>query len=114
MVSSVPAGAATASAQGLAKATPGATPVASTDSTTRISSAVSVGPDANEAIAIIGLSGRYPQAPDLASFWEVLASGRDCIGEVPAERWPVQGWFEENVERAVASGRSYSRWGGFL
>ncbi len=30
-------------------------------------------------IAIIGLSGRYPKANDLATFWANLAQGRDCI-----------------------------------
>ncbi|MEX3556757.1 MAG: beta-ketoacyl synthase N-terminal-like domain-containing protein, partial [Burkholderia gladioli] len=39
------------------------------------------------AVAIIGMSGRFPGAPDLAGFWQVLAEGRDCIGEIPAERW---------------------------
>ncbi|MEX3611468.1 MAG: amino acid adenylation domain-containing protein [Burkholderia sp.] len=39
------------------------------------------------AVAIIGMSGRFPGAPDLAGFWQVLAEGRDCIGEIPADRW---------------------------
>ncbi|MEX3547625.1 MAG: amino acid adenylation domain-containing protein [Burkholderia sp.] len=39
------------------------------------------------AVAIIGMSGCFPGAPDLAGFWQVLAEGRDCIGEIPAERW---------------------------
>ncbi|MGY0063723.1 SDR family NAD(P)-dependent oxidoreductase [Streptomyces sp. LZ34] len=48
--------------------------------------------DADEAtvtgdIAVIGLSGRYPQAPTLAEFAANLAAGRDCVTEIPAERW---------------------------
>ncbi len=36
-----------------------------------------------EDIAVIGLSGRYPQADNLTEFWKNLQSGRDCI-----ENWP--------------------------
>ncbi|MFH8346373.1 SDR family NAD(P)-dependent oxidoreductase [Streptomyces sp. NPDC018045] len=67
-----------------------------------------------EPIAIIGVSGRYPQAADLAEFWENLKAGRDCVGEIPADRWPLDGFFEPNRAKAVATGRSYSKWGGFL
>ncbi|WP_186230266.1 SDR family NAD(P)-dependent oxidoreductase, partial [Burkholderia gladioli] len=42
-----------------------------------------------EGIAIIGLAGRYPQAPDLNAYWENLREGRDCITEIPAERWSL-------------------------
>ncbi|WP_096716360.1 SDR family NAD(P)-dependent oxidoreductase [Paraburkholderia acidicola] len=65
-------------------------------------------------IAIIGLSGRYPQAADLDAFWRNLREGRDSIVEVPAERWPLDDFFEPDPDRAIASGRSYAKWGGFL
>ncbi len=32
-----------------------------------------------EGIAIIGMSGRFPGAPDLHAFWQVLVEGRDTI-----------------------------------
>ncbi|MFI7176748.1 SDR family NAD(P)-dependent oxidoreductase [Streptomyces spororaveus] len=38
-------------------------------------------------IAVIGLSCRLPGADGPAAFWELLASGRDAIGEVPQGRW---------------------------
>ncbi|WP_051847003.1 SDR family NAD(P)-dependent oxidoreductase [Streptomyces sp. NRRL F-5053] len=38
-------------------------------------------------IAIVGVSGRYPEAADLDEFWHNLRSGRDCTRQVPAERW---------------------------
>lgn len=60
-------------------------------------------PAINEPVAIIGLAGRYPQAPDLDAFWRVLAEGRDCITEIPADRW----------ERDRPTGAN-GRWGGFL
>ncbi|OKK15619.1 hypothetical protein AMK16_27315 [Streptomyces sp. CB00455] len=65
----------------------------------------------DDAIAIVGISGRYPGARTLDAFWENLKAGRDGITEVPAERWD---------HRAIHSdakgvpGRSYGRWGGFV
>ena len=72
------------------------------------------GSPAQEPIAIVGIAGRYPKAETLDAFWENLRSGRDCIEEIPAERWPLAGFFEPDAEAAVAGGRSYSKWGGFL
>ncbi|MEX3611469.1 MAG: SDR family NAD(P)-dependent oxidoreductase [Burkholderia sp.] len=65
-------------------------------------------------IGIVGLAGRYPQAADLDAFWRNLREGRDCIVEVPVERWPLDGFYEPDPDRAIASGRSYGKWGGFL
>lgn len=69
---------------------------------------------AAEPIAIIGMAGRYPDAPDLAAFWANLASGHDAISEIPEERWPLDGFFEPDRRAAVQSGKSYGKWGGFL
>ncbi|MER5705791.1 SDR family NAD(P)-dependent oxidoreductase, partial [Micromonospora sp. NPDC002296] len=62
-------------------------------------------------IAIIGLSGRYPMADDLDAFWDNLVSGRDCVTEIPAERWDPDRDFDPTPGRP---GASYSRWGAFL
>lgn len=64
-----------------------------------------------EPIAIVGLSGRYPEAPDLDTYWRNLRDGKDCIVEVPKERWDWRDYFSE--DRAQA-GRHYSKWGGFI
>ena len=56
-------------------------------------------------ISIIGVSGRYPQAPTLEDFWENLEHGRDCITEIPPDRWK----WDENME--ITAGM---RWGGFI
>lgn len=68
----------------------------------------------DEPIAIIGLSGRYPGAEDLDTFWSNLAAGKASISEIPAERWGMSGFYEPDRQSAVASGLSYSKWGGFL
>ncbi|MGW1784018.1 SDR family NAD(P)-dependent oxidoreductase [Streptomyces sp. NPDC002143] len=67
-----------------------------------------------EPIAIIGMTGRYPGAADLTEFWDNLKAGRDRISEVPADRWPLEGFYEPARTTAIATGRSYSKWGGFL
>ncbi|WP_369057295.1 type I polyketide synthase, partial [Burkholderia gladioli] len=68
----------------------------------------------DEPIAIIGVSGRYPQAPDLDQFWDNLRSGRDSITEIPADRWPLEDFYEADRERAIGTNRSYGKWGGFI
>ncbi|MES2350366.1 MAG: SDR family NAD(P)-dependent oxidoreductase, partial [Pseudomonadota bacterium] len=67
--------------------------------------------DHAEAIAIIGLSGRYPESVNLTAFWNNLRDGKDCVGEVPAERWNWRDYYSEDRTEA---GRHYSRWGGFI
>ncbi len=64
-----------------------------------------------EDIAIIGLSGKYPYAEDMEDFWKVIKEGRDCISEIPKERWRIHEYYSDNKG---AEGKSYSKWGGFL
>ncbi len=40
-------------------------------------------------IAIVGMAGRFGNAPDLDSFWRMLESGDDCLIEMPERRWPA-------------------------
>ncbi|ROU06209.1 non-ribosomal peptide synthetase [Lysobacter enzymogenes] len=68
----------------------------------------------DRAIAIIGVSGRYPRAADLDQFWQRISRGEDCVEEIPAERWPLQGFYEADPAKAVAEGKSYCKWGGFI
>jgi 3-oxoacyl-(acyl-carrier-protein) synthase/acyl carrier protein/NADP-dependent 3-hydroxy acid dehydrogenase YdfG len=62
-------------------------------------------------IAIIGMSGRYPQARTLSDYWRNLTQGVDCISEIPPERWDAQRWFDPQKGKP---GKSYSKWGGFI
>src|ERR1700722_5610776 len=39
---------------------------------------------ADRAVAIIGVSGRYPGADDLEQFWHNLEQGVDSVKEIPA------------------------------
>ncbi|HKX31325.1 MAG TPA: SDR family NAD(P)-dependent oxidoreductase, partial [Blastocatellia bacterium] len=80
----------------------------------RLLSEASLNDVADDPVAIIGLSGRYPQAATLGDFWENLKAGRDCIGELPQGRWPLEGFYDADARTALKNGASYSKWGGFL
>ena len=69
---------------------------------------------AGRDIAIIGLSGRYPQASNVEQYWENLKAGKNCIVEIPPERWSLEGFYCEDPEQAISTGRSYCKWGGFV
>ena len=69
---------------------------------------------AGREIAIIGLSGRYPQASNVEQYWENLKAGKNCLVEIPPERWSLEGFYCEDPEQAISTGRSYCKWGGFV
>ncbi|MBO9699912.1 MAG: SDR family NAD(P)-dependent oxidoreductase [Sporocytophaga sp.] len=65
-------------------------------------------------IAVIGISGLYPEAPNLEKYWENLKSGKNSISEIPNERWSLDEFFEQDEKLAIEQGKSYSKWGGFI
>lgn len=67
--------------------------------------------DQTTEIAIVGMSGRYPQAPNLDAFWENLRAGVNCITEIPIERWD---WRKDYDDTRGLKNKNYSKWGGFL
>ncbi|MDN3720422.1 beta-ketoacyl synthase N-terminal-like domain-containing protein [Roseibium salinum] len=52
----------------------------------------------DEPIAIVGISGTYPDAPDLETFWHNLLGGHDAVGEIPPDRWPLDGFFSRPIQ----------------
>ncbi|MGK4579056.1 SDR family NAD(P)-dependent oxidoreductase [Kitasatospora sp. HPMI-4] len=61
-------------------------------------------------IAVIGMAGMFPQAPDLPAFWANILAGVDAVTEVPAERWDPALYHSPDG----APGTTPSKWGGFL
>lgn len=61
-------------------------------------------------VAVIGMAGRFPQAYDLNGFWENLQAGKDCISEIPANRWDWRDYYSDSGEPGTIS----SKWGGFI
>ena len=47
----------------------------------------------SEDIAIIGMSGRFPQARDVETFWKNLKIGKNCISEVPTRKWNTKDYY---------------------
>ncbi|MFE4538493.1 SDR family oxidoreductase [Streptomyces scopuliridis] len=61
-------------------------------------------------IAVVGMAGMFPGAPDLAEFWANILEGKDCVTEVPAHRWDAERYYAPDGDGE----RTPSRWGGFL
>lgn len=68
-------------------------------------------PAASCELVIIGVSGRYPQAATLLQFWENLKAGKNCLTEIPKERWDHAAFY--NPEKNI-NGSTYCRHGGFI
>ncbi|NEW09014.1 SDR family NAD(P)-dependent oxidoreductase [Paenibacillus sp. SYP-B3998] len=62
-------------------------------------------------IAIIGVAGRYPQAKNIEALWDNLKKGKNCITEIPKDRWD---WKKYYTEDKKAYGGIYTKWGGFI
>ncbi len=61
-------------------------------------------------MAIVGMSCRLPggvNSPD--ELWELLKNKKDSISEIPSDRWNPENYFHKEQ-----SGKSYSKWGGFI
>lgn len=65
----------------------------------------------SDEIAIIGVSGKYPEAENLDEFWNNLISKKNCITEIPKDRW---NWSDYYSEERGKKGHSNSKWGGFI
>ncbi|MBM7443256.1 beta-ketoacyl synthase N-terminal-like domain-containing protein, partial [Streptomyces sp. HB132] len=69
---------------------------------------------ADEPVAIVGMSCRYPggvSSPE--DLWQLVSGGVDAISEVPSDRgWDLSGLFDADGEERA--GTSYVNRGGFL
>lgn len=45
--------------------------------------------DPADLIAVVGMAGRFPGAPDTESLWKLLMERGDAIRPVPADRWDI-------------------------
>ncbi|MGH2843012.1 MAG: polyketide synthase, partial [Solirubrobacteraceae bacterium] len=65
-------------------------------------------------VAIVGMAGMFPDAPDLASFWANVVAGANAVTEVPAERWDAEIYYSAEATGRTAGAMTPSKWGGFL
>ncbi|WP_406725444.1 SDR family NAD(P)-dependent oxidoreductase [Streptomyces sp. GD-15H] len=69
---------------------------------------------AEDGIAIIGMSGRFPGAADLGGYWSLLMEGRTAVTEIPPSRWDWREHYDPRPEGADFVRKSPSKWGAFL
>jgi acyl transferase domain-containing protein/acyl carrier protein len=62
-------------------------------------------------IAVIGISGQFPETENVAEFWKHLSAGQDLIREIPVERWSVKNLLQRGFQEVAAG--CFQR-GGFL
>lgn len=62
-------------------------------------------------VAVIGISGRFPDARDISELWSNLAAGRDSVREIPPERWDVR---EHYSPDPLARDKTYSKWMAYV
>lgn len=62
-------------------------------------------------IAIIGMAGFFPDAPDVDTYWHNILHRHVAFSEVPAQRWDWRLYYDADPQ---AADKVVSRWGGFL
>ena len=53
------------------------------------------GTDRSSDIAVIGMSGMFPKAENQHDFWDNLMENKDCVSEIPEDRWDSSYYSEE-------------------
>lgn len=61
-------------------------------------------------LAIIGYSGRYPDANNNEEFWQLLHEGRDVASITPSNRWDVKTHVDPTLKKKNTSGTPYGCW----
>ena len=64
-----------------------------------------------EPIAVVGVGCRFPGANNPEAYWDLLTQGRDAVREVPANRWPLEQYYDPIPG---TPGKMHCRNGGFL
>lgn len=73
---------------------------------------VTVNRSDRDDIAIIGISGRYPESETLDELWEHLKAGDSCITEAPENRW--KSGLLKTMAKETRKEERKTRYGGFL
>lgn len=84
----------------------------------RLRAAAAAGPAASvshdvepgEPVAIVGMACRFGGAADVEAFWRLIRDGREGVIDVPADRWPVDAFYDP----AGGPGKTITRRGAFV
>ena len=68
------------------------------------------GKEENE-IAVIGLSGRFPDSSNVYELWNNLVDKANLIREIPKDRWDWEKYYGDSQEE---ENKTNIKWGGFL
>ncbi|PEA37028.1 hypothetical protein CON45_21555 [Priestia megaterium] len=49
-----------------------------------------------DSIAIVGMSGRYPDASELIQFWDNLEQAKNAVHEIPKSRWDMTPYYDSH------------------
>ncbi|NQX71948.1 polyketide synthase, partial [Paenibacillus alba] len=64
-----------------------------------------------EPIAIIGMSGRFPQARNIEEMWAILEAGLDVVKEIPGDRF---NWRDYYGDSEKDTGKTNCKWMGSI
>lgn len=67
--------------------------------------------DADEPIAIIGMSGLFPGSEDLEQYWKNLVEQKSMISEIPPERWDYRKYYSDKPGH---KDKVSSKWAGLI
>ncbi len=62
-------------------------------------------------IAIIGISGIFPQAKNKKEYWENILNKIDAITDIPQDRWSIEDYYDPDPK---AEDKSYCKRGAFI
>ncbi len=62
-------------------------------------------------VAIVGISGIFPEAHNIEEYWRNIVLGKNCITEVPDSRWNKELYYDSN---STDTDKVVSKWGGFI
>ncbi len=75
-------------------------------------SEIRTGGDSREPLAVVGIACRLPGGADTPEkLWQLVAEGRDVVGEVPSARWDINRYYDADP---AVPGKMHTREGGFL
>lgn len=67
--------------------------------------------NSHNPIAVVGMACRFPGANNISEYWDLLATGKNSVCEVPADRWDIDAYYDPTGK---TPGTMNTRWGGFI
>ena len=61
-------------------------------------------PDPAQQLAVVGMAGRFPGAPDTERFWQLLVNRGDPIRPVPEDRWDATAFLDPELPIQAVGG----------